>query len=266
MSRSLRRAALAVGVAALAFPAGALAAGHGAPNLTCDSSQPFYTGTFNNVVVPPGQTCNISNSTIRGNVTVQQTGNLDLQGSGTVGGSLLVGNLASAFEDSGWVIAGSAVGNGAGGMSFTGTVHGILANKVDSLDTSNATIDGSIVSNQGQFGGAIAGSLITGQLVINGSGSADNPATWVIGGTQIDGSPQEIDGNTVLTNNQAEILIFFNHIKQNLVCLGNNPAPINSVGGFGNTVDGHSVGQCATTNTGAVSADAMRTARSAMAR
>jgi hypothetical protein len=82
VSRSLRPAAIAVGVAAaLALPAAALAAGHNAPNLTCDSSQPFYTGTLNNVVVPPGQTCNISNSTIRGNVTVQPTGNLDLQGS-----------------------------------------------------------------------------------------------------------------------------------------------------------------------------------------
>ena len=40
---------------------------------------------------------------------------------------------------------------------------------------------------------------------------------------------QKIDGDTVLTNNQAEILIFFNHIRQNLVCLGNTPAPINSV-------------------------------------
>jgi hypothetical protein len=266
MSRSLRPAAIAAGVAAaLAFPAGALAAGHNPPNLTCDSSQPFYTGTFNNVVVPPEQTCNISNSTIRGNVTVEQGGSLDLENSGTVGGDLLTGNLASSFEDSGWTIAGQAVGNASGGMSFEGTVHGILANKVDALDTQNATIDGSVVSNQGVFGGAIGGSVITGQLVINGSGTADSPATWVIGGTQLDGSPQEIDGNTVLTNNQAEILIFFNHIKQNLVCVGNTPAPINSVGGFGNTVDGRSVGQCATTNTGVPGASAQSAVRRAMA-
>ena len=267
MSRSLRPAAIAVGVAAaLAFPAGALAAGHNAPNLTCDSSQPFFTGTYNNVVVPPGQNCILSNSTVYGNVTVEHTGNLDLQNSGAVGGDLLVGSQASSFEDSGWSIAGQAVGNASGGLSFLGTVHGILANKVGAVDAQNATIDGSIVSNQGLFGGAVVGSVITGQLVINGSGTPDNPATWAIGGTQLDGSMQEIDGNTVLTNNQAEILIFFNHIKQNLVCLNNNPAPINSVGGFGNTVDGRSVGQCATTNTGGVSADAMSAFRSAMAK
>lgn len=267
MSRSLRPAALAVGVAAaLAFPAGALAAGHDAPNLTCDSSQPFFTGTFNNVVVPPGQVCNISNSTIRGNVTVQPTGNLSLENSGTVGGDLLVGSQASSFEDAGWAIAGQAVGNQSGGMSFEGTVHGILANKVDALDTQSATIDGSVVSNQGVFGGFIGGGIVTGQVVINGSGTADSPATWLIAGPQLDGSQQEIDGNVVLTNNQAEILVFFNHIKQNLVCEGNTPAPINSVGGFGNTVDGRSVGQCAATNTGDPSAAAMSAVRSAMTR
>lgn len=267
MNRSLRPAAIAVGVvAALACPAGALAAGRNAPNLTCDSSQPYYSGTYNNVVVPPEQSCNLSNSTVNGNVTVQYAGTLDLENSGTVGGDLLVGNLASSFEDSGWSIAGQAVGNQSGGMSFAGTVHGILANKVGAVDTQTATVDGSVVSNQGTYGGAIVGSVVTGQVVINGSGTTDSPATWVIGGTQLDGSMQEIDGNTVLTNNQAEILIFYNHIKQNLVCLGNDPAPINSVGGFGNTVDGRSVGQCATTNTGAVSADAMSTVHSVMAK
>jgi hypothetical protein len=50
------------------------------------------------------------------------------------------------------------------------------------------------------------------------------------------------------------------------VCLGNTPAPINSVGGFGNTVDGRSLGQCATTNTGVPSASAMSAVRTAMAR
>jgi hypothetical protein len=71
---------------------------------------------------------------------------------------------ASSFEDSGWAIAGQAVGNQSGGMSFEGTVHGILANKVDALDAQTATIDGSVVSNQGVFGGFIGGSVITGQL------------------------------------------------------------------------------------------------------
>lgn len=267
MSRSIRPVAVALGVAvSLAVPAGALAAGHNAPNLRCDSSQPVYSGTYDNVVVPPGETCNLSGATVYGNVTVGTGAQLSLSSSGSVGGGVVVGSQAAAFEDSGWTIGGALVGNGAGSLGVLGTVHGILANKVAVLTMQNATINGSVVSNQGQFGGAVAGSLITGQLLINASGDPSSPATWVIGGTQLDGSPQEIDGNLVLTNNQAEILIFFNHIKQNLVCEGNNPPPINSVGGIGNTVDGRSVGQCATTNTGTPSPAALSAAKSALAR
>ncbi|MGZ4190909.1 MAG: hypothetical protein ACXVRW_00495 [Solirubrobacteraceae bacterium] len=51
--------------------------------------------------------------------------------------------------------------------------------------------------------------------------------------------------------------------------MGNNPAPFNSVGGFGNTVDGRSTGQCATTNTPPVSSDsanALSAVHSALAR
>jgi hypothetical protein len=48
----------------------------------------------------------------------------------------------------------------------------------------------------------------------------------------------------VLTNNQVPILIFGNHIKQNLACTGNNPPP--SGAGEANQVDGRSLGQCAT--------------------
>ncbi len=53
------------------------------------------------------------------------------------------------------------------------------------------------------------------------------------------------------------------------MCAGNDPAPFNSVGGFGNTVDGRSVGQCATTNTPPAGSDAttaLNAVHSALAR
>ena len=261
MHRSLRPAAVALGVAAsLAIPAGALAAGRPAPNLTCEvtPANQFYSGTYDNVVVPPDQFCELSGATVRGNVTVETAASLDLGSSGTVGGNVLVGSQASAFEDSGWVIGGAAIGNGAGSLGISGTVHGILANKVSALTIQSATIDGSVVSNQSLYGGFVAGSVITGQLAINGTTAGDDveSSIWFIAGPQLDSSPQEIDGNVVLTGNRSPIYIFDNHIKQNLVCAGNNPAPFNSVGAFGNTVDGRSVGQCATTNTPPVSSDA----------
>ena len=247
----------------LALPAGALAnGGHGAPNLSCTSAQPFYSGTYDNVTVPPDQTCNLSNSTVRGNVTVQADSSIDLENTGTVGGSLLVGTGASSFEDTGWTISGPSAADDAGSMSFAGTVHAIVGNNTGTLGLSSATVDGSILWNKGLYGGVIGSSVIAGQVVLNGTvGDPTVGGTWLIAGPQLDGSPQEIDGNLVLTNNQVPIYVLDNHIKQNLVCEGNNPAPFTSLSGFGNTVDGRSVGQCAAANpaTGA-SASAARAA------
>jgi hypothetical protein len=249
MSRIVAPLLAAAGViGCLALPAAAL--GRGAPpNLSCTSASPFYTGTYNNVTVPPDESCNLSNSTVLGSVTVQTDASLDLENSGTVGGSLLVGTGASSFEDTGWVISGAAAGNNAGSMSFGGTVHGIAGNNTGILGLSSATVDGSIVWNKGLYGGTIGASVITGQVLINGTtGDPTIGGTWFIAGPQLNSAPQEIDGNLVLTDNQVPIYVYDNHIKQNLVCAGNNPAPVTSVPGFPNTVGGHSVGQCATPN------------------
>ena len=248
MHRSLRPALAAAGlVAALALPSAALAAGGQAPNLQCDSSQPFYTGTYNNVYVPPQQTCNISSSTIYGSVTVGSAASLDLNGSGSVGGNVIVGSQASAYEDSGWTIGGSALGNGAGTVSISGEVHGIAVNNTSVLSVSSATVDGDILSNGGGFGGSIGSSAITGSVYINGTTGGAN-ATWFIAGPQNDGSPQDIGGNLQLTNNQATIYVLDNHVHRNLACYRNTPPPFTSYGGTGNQVDGQSLGQCATPN------------------
>jgi hypothetical protein len=251
MSRSLRPAAVAaLGVAAsFALPATALA--NRPPNLTCKitATTLFYSGTYDNVTVPPGQTCELSGATILGNVTVQTAGSVAFESPGSVGGNLLVGQLASASEGSGWVISGGAVSNEAASMTFQGTVHGILANDTQTLALGSATVDGNVISNRDVFGGVVSSSVITGDLVI--SATTGDPAVagdWFIAGPQLDGSPQEIDGSVDLTNNQVPIYLFDNHIKKSLVCQGNNPAPFNSFEGITNTVDGRSTGQCATTN------------------
>lgn len=272
MSRSLRLAAVAAsGMAALfALPAGALASSsRKPPNLTCEitPTTPFYSGTYNNVTVPPGQTCELSGATILGNVTVQTAGSVAFEDPGTVGGNLLVGQLASASEGSGWVISGGAVSNQAASMTFQGTVHGILANDTQTLALGSATVDGSVISNRDVFGGVVSSSVITGDLVINATtGDPAIAGDWFIAGPQLDGSPQQIDGSVYLTNNQVPIYLFDNHIKRNLVCQGNNPPPFNSFDGITNTVDGRSTGQCATTNpvTGAAANAAKSRATRAM--
>jgi hypothetical protein len=252
----------------LALPAGALAA-HGSPNLTCEvsGSTIVYSGTYANVTVPTDQSCYLSNATVLGDITVETQASLDLQNTGTVGGNLLVNQYSGAYEDTGWNIHGTTTGNGAGSLSITGTVHNVVAEGTYSLDLSSATVDGNIVSDRGVFGGAIASSVIHGNVLVNGTtGYAGIDTSWLIAGPQTDGDQQEIDGNLVLTNNQVPTSVFDNHIKQNLVCLSNNPPPFDSVDGSTNTVDGRSVGQCATVNpapAGAATANPLSASRQA---
>jgi hypothetical protein len=271
MSCRVRSTAAALGVLAYLVMASAALAdgGHGARDLTCQvtGTTVVYSGTYDNVVVPSGQSCYLSNATILGDITVEYQASLDLQNSGTVRGNLLVNQYGGAYEDSGWVIHGTTTGNGAGSLSITGTVHNILAEGTYSLDLSSATVDGNIVSDRGVFGGAIASSVIHGNILINRTtGYAGIDTSWLIAGPQLSGAQQEIDGSLVLTNNHVPIYVFDNHIKQNLVCEGNTPPPFNSVGGVGNRVDGRSIGQCATVNPApptAATAGALSAARAA---
>lgn len=253
MSRSLRTMIAALGVlVSAASPASAFADRHHALNLECATTPTtlFFSGTYDNVVVPAGQNCELSDSTVYGDVTVKTGGSITFENSGTVGGHLLLGRQAGASEGSGWVISGPALANGAADLTVLGAVHGIFVNDTGTLGVQSATVDGNIVSARGDLGGAIVSSVITGDLIINGT--ATNPgssggADWLIAGPQIDGDPQEIGGNVILTGNQSQIYLFDNHIRRDVICEGNNPAPLTSFAGMTNTVDGWSLGQCSTT-------------------
>ncbi len=238
------------------MPAGALADSGGPKSLTCTAV--VSGGTYSSLTVPSGQACYLSNATILGDATVQSTALLELDNSGTIGGDTLVNNLGSLFVDSGWTIRGTTLGNSAAELTITGTVHNVLANQDDTLAIQSATVDGNIVSNRGVFGGAITSSAIYGNVLVNGTGPGESgvTSTWLIAGPQLNGDQQEIYGNLVLTNNQSEILTWANHIHQDLVCYGNNPPPYNGFDGITNTVDGQSLGQCATQNPATPSAAA----------
>jgi len=258
MSFSLRCAAAAVGVlGSLALPASALANGGPRPqSLSCTGV--VAGGTYSSLTVPPGQFCFLSNATILGNATVQSTASLELDQNGTIDGNVLVNDLAGVEVGDDWTVRGTTIGNHAAEITITGTVHNILANDDDTLAIQSATVDGNIVSNDGVFGGAIVSSAIHGNLLVNGTSSGEDgvASTWFIAGPQLSGDDQEIDGNLVLTNNQSPIYVFFNHVHQNMICAGNNPPPYNDFDGFTNTVDGRSIGQCATENSPPPSEDA----------
>lgn len=260
--RSLRSVAVAMGViGSLALPSGAMAAGP--RGLTCTGV--VSGGTYLSLTVPSGQFCYLSNATILGNATVQSTGSLELDQNGTIYGNVLVNNLAGLDENDSWTIDGTIVGNSAAELTIAATAHNILANNDDTLALQSATVKGNIVSNNGVFGGAIASSAIYGNVLVNGTspGADGVTSTWVIAGPQLNGDQQEIYGNLVLTNNQSEMLVFYNHIHQNFACYNNNPDPYTDLGpGLENTVDGRSLGQCATPN--APSAGAVASARPAL--
>jgi hypothetical protein len=248
MSRGLRSVAAALGlVGLLAMPAGALAAGP--QSLTCTGV--VSGGTYSSLTVPSGQFCYLSNATILGNATVQSTGFLELDNDGTIKGNVLANYEASFDVNDSWTIDGTIVGNSAAELTVTATVHNIVANDDGTLALQSATVKGNIVSNNGIFGGAIASSAIYGNVLVNGTSPGEDgvTSTWIIAGPQLNGDHQEIYGNLVLTNNQSEMLVFYNHIHQNFACYGNHPPPYTDFGsGTENTVDGRSLGQCATPN------------------
>ncbi|HEX4012232.1 MAG TPA: hypothetical protein VHX62_19575 [Solirubrobacteraceae bacterium] len=252
-------------MASLAWPGAALASGGHPANLTCTGV--VTGGTYTSLTVPAGQSCDLTDATVLGNATVDSTASLDLGDKGLIGGNLLVGSQGGVFEDTGWVIDGTTTGEGAGTLSITGTVHNILVDQTGVLAVQSATVDGNIVSDRGVYGGEIGSSLIRGNVLVNATsaGNSGVASTWFIAGPQLNGDRQEIDGNLVLTANQSPMYVYYNHVHQNLVCYGNNPAPYNSVAGYANTVNGQSLGQCATANQPPTSADAQSALRAAAA-
>jgi hypothetical protein len=250
MGRDLRPVVAALGVvASLAFSASALAAGKPPQGLTCDGV--VSGGTYTSLTVPSGQQCYLSNATILGDANVESMSGLDLEQNGAIHGNVLVGNQSLFGEGTGWVIGGTTLGNSPSSLTFQGTTHNILSTGTLTVAMQSATVDGNVVINDDTYGGAIVSSQINGSVLVNATTAGNSlvPATWEI-------ADLNIDGNLVLTNNQSIEYVFLNTIEQNLICYGNNPPPYNDFDGIGNTVDGQSLGQCATSNSPPPSADA----------
>jgi hypothetical protein len=250
MSRIVRTLIASLGFLVVgAAPASAFGDWGRARDLECaiTPATPFFSGTYRNVTVPANAICNLSNSTVYGNVTVQNGGSINFEDSGSVGGQVFVGHDGVASEATGWAIWGPMLADGAGSVNILGTVHGVFVRDTGTLGVQSATIDGSIVSTGGTFGGAIVASVIRGNVIISatkGGPGGSSSADWFIAGPQLGGQAQEIGGNVVLTANQGPIYLLDNHVRRNLICVANNPAPVTAVPGESNTVDGRSVGQC----------------------
>ncbi|MBV9603501.1 MAG: hypothetical protein JO027_00265 [Solirubrobacterales bacterium] len=158
----------------------------------------------------------------------------------TVHGNLTIGSIGYSVVNPGAIIEGTTYLNNAENLQITqGTVHNVLSQTAGSLTFSQGEIDGSIVANNTIEGGSFFEDVIRGNLVLNATQAGFG--NWYIEG------PQEIDGNVLLTNNQEPIFLLANHIKQNLACYNNTPAP---TAPEANQVDGRELGQCAGLTTG----------------
>lgn len=237
MRRSFRPGVVALGVlAAFALPAAAHAAGP--PNLQCNGT--YSGGMYANVIVPPNGNCDLSNTTVMGNVTALSGSSLTLDFSSaksSVGGNVAVGSNVAFALSQGWTVGGTITGQGASILGITGgTTHDILSTGTGDLFVSGATVKGNLVANQTQGFGVIGSNpVITGNVTINASANSVS---------EFDLESQLVNGNVSVTNNNTQIEIFFNTIRESLACTGNSPAPDDNQGD-GNYVQGHQLGQCA---------------------
>ena len=219
LSRRLRREEMSklvllfvLGVLGVAVTAGDASA---QTNVTCKGVPLLTPGTYQNVLVPAGQTCQIDprgTTTVLGNITIQQ-------------GATFTANCGNPFVPQCLVVDKNIVATN--------------ANKI--FLSQGVTVDGS-VSLSGSagaladisLGSAAGGPTIMGNLLISGA----NTESILIDNSQI-------NGNVVLFNNTATQQIFLvgNTIAGNLVCSANAPAPTNIVSP--NTVGGNKTGQCA---------------------
>jgi hypothetical protein len=225
---------------ALALPATASAAGR-ARDLRCTDS--FEGGTYQNVTVPSGEYCSLTDVTVLGNVNVQAEAGLDLnhayadgplaQSPMTVRGNLTVaGTDAYADVNAGAIVAGTTTLLNADDVYIYGaTVHNLVSHNSLDVYVASSDVYGSVLVNQPQSSGNIGqNEFITGSVAINGA-AAD---AWYV-------EDQPIGGSVLLTNNHAPITVDANTIRHDLACYGNAPAPDT----FDNQVGGHAVGQCA---------------------
>jgi hypothetical protein len=239
MRRSLGTAAAALAAAGClaAAPSGALADA-GAPALVCNGT--YAGGTYGNVVVPPNGICSLSDATVLGNIAVLDSGTLNLN-PGTTPNSTVYGDISGApgsniDTGTGWTVDGTIATEQANILGVTGgTTHSIRADGTQDVFISGTTIDGDVAASGTQSYGVIGQNpVLTGNVAITGTAA----------GAAFNLDNQLVDGSVYVLANQTQVEVYFNTIRHNLVCLGNNPPP-DDLGGDGNYVQGREIGQCA---------------------
>jgi hypothetical protein len=221
------------------------------------------TGTFENVVVPEGEQCALSDSQVSGDVTVLENASLNAS-TNTIGGNVL-GDKPSTIRLAANKVGGNVQANGAGLLRLTNTLGGTAANSPN-------TVGGSILATKGGNFLSCGTILPTGSIQVQ-SQTSEN--VHIGGGLCIDtpgfGGSNRLDGGGIQVaqnkfTNPSETLglnVSNNQVAQDLQVIkntgvGQKRVQNNTVGanlqceknhrpfiGQPNVVGGNAGGQCA---------------------
>lgn len=207
------------------------------------------TGTFDNVVVPAGAICTLTNSTVHGNVTALENSQLNYFRN-QIGGNVIGDNAerVDSLDPGLNVIQGNVhvwggdVDDAARDFDLINdTVHGdVWVEKLQAgdIDIENTSVpNGNIQVNQNNVTGTFVGLEITGSNVPNGDVQvAENAITFhlFVLSNRV-GSDMQVLKNTGLGAKNVQN----NTVRENLQCFDNAPPFVG-----GPNVSGKAEGQC----------------------
>ena len=227
------------------------------------------------LVVPPGATCDLAGTRVRGSVYVREEAELvaeqaEVRGSieaerdafvdlveTSVGGTLALRNTFAAFVEGGsiagnlesrgdrfLVLAFASIGGNVKVADGTASVFGdglevngtLEAVEPGFFDLFDSTVNGNFYAR-----GTLGGSFFCGNTLNGNAELTDTHGLLVIGSTSSSCDGNHLNGSLEVHRNEADIEISDNDVGGNLACFDNAPPPA----GGGNRVHGNREGQCA---------------------
>ncbi|MGO1972814.1 MAG: hypothetical protein ACTH2Q_07630 [Propionibacteriaceae bacterium] len=263
----------AIGVGTLALGFGAALPAQGALTTYCEGVAADVT-VPNDLVVAKDQSCDLTNVTIKGDVTVRAGASLLTDGV-SVSGKLTASQDAYADLVAASVAGDVVLAKAYGAYVDNSTVGGdTISRRAGFLYSEGSEHQGALRSNMGTT--YLNSAVVGGPVVTSGDVVSDLDDTWVKGNLTVRKAElgslicsSEVDGNTVLTGNggslwvgldaagedcgsayfggalsvkenTADTVISNAIVRGNLNCLDNDPAPV----GENNRVRGKALNQC----------------------
>jgi hypothetical protein len=267
-------AAVALAVTASAFVAAEPAAAGLVTSCTGTASDVTVP---NDLFVPAGESCELTNITINGNTTVRAGANLVLHQS-TLNGTLTVQPDGFASMDTSTVTGATRLNTAFGGFAENSTLANVVVtdsgffyaigsslNNVTSTngetylqsarlakhlnttgdlltDVVNTVIQGTVTVTGASLGSVVCLSEIDGNTAVSGSGAGSGALLQIGASAPLSGCGFNVfAANVALTDNVAPSYVSDNVVRGNVVCTNNAPAPVGSSG----RIRGQASGQCA---------------------